>query len=176
MGLKACGGQLAPGNPNVTSAAALAKSLCEEYTTYLDMLHSGDLSDRLVNAEFLGTFEQQSRLLLDGAAVFAANRTARSELAFDDRQPDSPSRSGGIKPNCNLCYGNGNFANFDKKAELHVFDERYEAANTLRAVGAAIVGAGYSCPALFNTTDVAQSVYGPYEDRMCEDLDNAKEL
>ena len=80
------------------------------------------------------------------------------------------------KPNCNLCNGDGNFTSFNKRTEGRVFDERYGAANTLRAIGAALLGAGFSCPSLFNATDATQSVYGPYEDLMCEDLSNAKEL
>mmetsp|Transcript_8823 Transcript_8823/g.25421 ORF Transcript_8823/g.25421 Transcript_8823/m.25421 type:complete len:512 (-) Transcript_8823:93-1628(-) len=170
VGQQACGGLLNPSAAPVNSAAQLAQFLCAKYKEQREMMWDGRLSDRLVNAAYLDAFTQEASLLMDKSTVFMANRSMWGEFSWDERQRASPSREQGMEPNCNLCDGQGNFTNFNKQGNWHIRDVRYEAAQTFRAIGASLDMAGFQCTELFDPRNPLQPFYGPYEDRMCEDI------
>lgn len=179
VGLQACGaeGSVLGDAPTMP---ALAEALCVKYSQKLTEMYQGFLSDRLVNSAFVSAFAEEAALLLDEAIIFEANKTVLEEYPMNERRPDSPSRADGIDPNCNLCDGEGKFEatvawgqRLDMEADTaprltrHVQDERYDAVNKFRLIGAALNIAGRPCPALFDPAEPREGMYGPYVERIC---------
>mmetsp|Transcript_28722 Transcript_28722/g.73736 ORF Transcript_28722/g.73736 Transcript_28722/m.73736 type:complete len:107 (-) Transcript_28722:53-373(-) len=99
---------------------------------------------------------------------------------MNERRPDSPSRAAGLEPNCNLCDGDGNFeatSSWGQRTSMtakprpgfehHIQDERYDAVNKFRLMGAALNLAGHPCLALFDPANPQKPMYGPYRERIC---------
>jgi len=179
VGLEACGSNISTAMAADTPSM-LARGLCAKYTANLDDMYQGYLSDRLVNAVFVPAFLDEARMLLDEDVVFEANRTVLHQFPMNERRPDSPSRAAGLEPNCNLCDGDGNFeatSSWGQRTSMtakprpgfehHIQDERYDAVNKFRLMGAALNLAGHPCLALFDPANPQKPMYGPYRERIC---------
>ena len=158
VGSAACGGPRVPllgADPAATSADAAA-SLCAHYTARHALLLGGGASASAVADADPGDFEAAAHALVDREAMRRANATLVGSLMTDGRHTVSPTRRGGLGPDCFNCDG-GTFASFAGGGRHAVRDIHFRAVQTLRLIGLALHNAGESSRACARARGGARS-------------------
>jgi hypothetical protein len=177
-GPNACGNNWSPLG-TATSVATLAAELCTSFTAIKTALANGPASaattgvgggasagaHAVANAH-LDAFIDAAGPLADRQDVIAANVTYRASMMYDERASNDPSRKRGLWPNCaSGCddYGRYTDASGNTGTTAEVIDVQFDAVHALRLIGYVLNLKGYSCTALYDSTQTEPSIYGSYD-------------
>ncbi|GIL74081.1 hypothetical protein Vretimale_4955 [Volvox reticuliferus] len=169
VGTVACGEPVTPDGA-VNSTADLPAWLCRSFTAAQAQWEAKRLLDHNIAKQYISAFTLLASPVLDQAAVYAAFQKFNATFIFDDRRPNSPTRTYGIKPNCDKCT-DGSFKDVYAKAMTAVFDWHFDAMNTLRFIGYVLdQKLGLPCPALWDSSDPKEWRYGYYNQIICKPM------
>ena len=152
-----------------TTPKETASALCTLYSEKYDGLSSHQTSALSVVHGYVDEFLDHAHMLIDRDAMSRLNETFVGTFMFDEREKNTPTRKGGIKPNCYSC-NEGVFEDFNTGAKAEVNDVYFEAVHTFRLIGFALGSLGYPCDHLFSIEDPFKKMYGAFTDEICQNL------
>ncbi|KAG2489336.1 hypothetical protein HYH03_012166 [Edaphochlamys debaryana] len=166
VGTTACGDPISVDN-TTTSVEDLPAWLCAKFTLSQKQWQEKRLVAHNVVKFYLQAFVAEASPVLDQTQVDEQWQEFNATMLFDDRRPWSPTRTRGIKPNCNKCT-NGKFKNTWSQTDVPIIDFSYDAWTTFRFIGYVLDKVlNYPCKELWDSANPMEWGYGYYEKVPC---------